>query len=46
MKSKLVLQRMFAGYVINGMKNFLNLDFLIKKKKIFFIKTKVLKKIY
>ena len=46
MKLKLVLQRMFAGYVINGMKKILNLDFLIKKKKKFFIKIKVLKKIY
>ena len=46
MKLKMVLQKMYAGYVINGMKNNLNLDLLINKSRFNFMMIKVLKNIF
>jgi hypothetical protein len=37
----MVLQKMYAGYVINGMKNNLNLDLLINKSRFNFMMIKV-----
>ena len=42
----MVLQKMYAGYVINGMKNNLNLDLLINKSRFNFMMIKVLKNIF
>ena len=46
MKLKMVLQKTYAGYVINGMKNNLNLDLLINKSRFNFMMIKVLKNIF